>query len=183
MQALGKHITGSSQRLTQNCLWTLRNLSDAATKQVWVQLYLLTFFFLTFFLLYFHPPVTNGEYLSFFLSFRRVWTACCSSWLACSVQMTSICSPVRPASCLTSHATMPITNLWSLRAMALRLSSMPYCVPVRRRMWLNPPFALYATWLHATSRLRWHSMQWGNIMASLPLSSCSTIPTTGLSSR
>ncbi|XP_042077527.1 junction plakoglobin a [Haplochromis burtoni] len=33
MQALGKHITGSSQRLTQNCLWTLRNLSDAATKQ------------------------------------------------------------------------------------------------------------------------------------------------------
>ncbi|XP_030586380.1 junction plakoglobin-like [Archocentrus centrarchus] len=33
MQALGKHISGSSQRLTQNCLWTLRNLSDAATKQ------------------------------------------------------------------------------------------------------------------------------------------------------
>ncbi|XP_030627249.1 junction plakoglobin a [Chanos chanos] len=33
MQALGKHLTGSSQRLTQNCLWTLRNLSDAATKQ------------------------------------------------------------------------------------------------------------------------------------------------------
>uniref|UniRef100_A0A673NJY5 Junction plakoglobin b n=1 Tax=Sinocyclocheilus rhinocerous TaxID=307959 RepID=A0A673NJY5_9TELE len=34
MQALGQHLTGSSQRLTQNCLWTLRNLSDAATKQV-----------------------------------------------------------------------------------------------------------------------------------------------------
>ncbi|KAI1887123.1 hypothetical protein AGOR_G00202890 [Albula goreensis] len=33
MQALGKHLTGSSPRLTQNCLWTLRNLSDAATKQ------------------------------------------------------------------------------------------------------------------------------------------------------
>uniref|UniRef100_A0A673JUC5 Junction plakoglobin-like n=1 Tax=Sinocyclocheilus rhinocerous TaxID=307959 RepID=A0A673JUC5_9TELE len=33
MQAIGKHLTGSSQRLTQNCLWTLRNLSDAATKQ------------------------------------------------------------------------------------------------------------------------------------------------------
>uniref|UniRef100_A0AAR2JSH8 Junction plakoglobin n=1 Tax=Pygocentrus nattereri TaxID=42514 RepID=A0AAR2JSH8_PYGNA len=33
MQALGKHVTGSSQRLSQNCLWTLRNLSDAATKQ------------------------------------------------------------------------------------------------------------------------------------------------------
>ncbi|XP_013865630.1 junction plakoglobin a [Austrofundulus limnaeus] len=33
MQALGKHLTGTSQRLTQNCLWTLRNLSDAATKQ------------------------------------------------------------------------------------------------------------------------------------------------------
>uniref|UniRef100_A0A8C1KQP3 Junction plakoglobin a n=1 Tax=Cyprinus carpio TaxID=7962 RepID=A0A8C1KQP3_CYPCA len=33
MQALGKHLNGSSQRLTQNCLWTLRNLSDAATKQ------------------------------------------------------------------------------------------------------------------------------------------------------
>lgn len=34
MQALGQHLTGSSQRLIQNCLWTLRNLSDAATKQV-----------------------------------------------------------------------------------------------------------------------------------------------------
>ncbi|XP_032355462.1 junction plakoglobin a [Etheostoma spectabile] len=33
MQALGKHLTGSTQRLMQNCLWTLRNLSDAATKQ------------------------------------------------------------------------------------------------------------------------------------------------------
>uniref|UniRef100_A0A672SVS8 Junction plakoglobin n=1 Tax=Sinocyclocheilus grahami TaxID=75366 RepID=A0A672SVS8_SINGR len=33
MQALGQHLSGSSQRLTQNCLWTLRNLSDAATKQ------------------------------------------------------------------------------------------------------------------------------------------------------
>ncbi|XP_061844304.1 junction plakoglobin isoform X2 [Nerophis lumbriciformis] len=33
MQALGKHLSGSSQRLNQNCLWTLRNLSDAATKQ------------------------------------------------------------------------------------------------------------------------------------------------------
>lgn len=33
MQALGKHLNGSSQRLTQNCLWTLRNLSDAATRQ------------------------------------------------------------------------------------------------------------------------------------------------------
>lgn len=36
MQALGQHLTGSSQRLIQNCLWTLRNLSDAATKQVCV---------------------------------------------------------------------------------------------------------------------------------------------------
>ncbi|NP_001080749.1 catenin beta 1 S homeolog isoform X1 [Xenopus laevis] len=33
MQALGLHLTDSSQRLVQNCLWTLRNLSDAATKQ------------------------------------------------------------------------------------------------------------------------------------------------------
>ncbi|XP_038140632.1 junction plakoglobin a [Cyprinodon tularosa] len=33
MQALGKHLQGGSQRLVQNCLWTLRNLSDAATKQ------------------------------------------------------------------------------------------------------------------------------------------------------
>ncbi|MGH0122008.1 UNVERIFIED_CONTAM: hypothetical protein FKN15_000549 [Acipenser sinensis] len=33
MQALGKHLNGSSPRLVQNCLWTLRNLSDAATKQ------------------------------------------------------------------------------------------------------------------------------------------------------
>lgn len=34
MQALSLHLTGSSARLVQNCLWTLRNLSDAATKQV-----------------------------------------------------------------------------------------------------------------------------------------------------
>uniref|UniRef100_A0A8C9TE23 Catenin (cadherin-associated protein), beta 1 n=1 Tax=Scleropages formosus TaxID=113540 RepID=A0A8C9TE23_SCLFO len=33
MQALGLHLTDPSQRLVQNCLWTLRNLSDAATKQ------------------------------------------------------------------------------------------------------------------------------------------------------
>ena len=34
MQALGLHLNDPSQRLVQNCLWTLRNLSDAATKQV-----------------------------------------------------------------------------------------------------------------------------------------------------
>ncbi|GAA6102447.1 junction plakoglobin a [Tachysurus ichikawai] len=33
MNALGKQVTGTSQRVTQNSLWTLRNLSDAATKQ------------------------------------------------------------------------------------------------------------------------------------------------------
>ncbi|XP_028675048.1 junction plakoglobin-like [Erpetoichthys calabaricus] len=33
MQALGKHVTDSKTRLQQNCLWTMRNLSDAATKQ------------------------------------------------------------------------------------------------------------------------------------------------------
>lgn len=33
MQALSKHLVSSSPRLVQNCLWTLRNLSDAATKQ------------------------------------------------------------------------------------------------------------------------------------------------------
>lgn len=38
MQALGKHLSGSSQRLMQNCLWTLRNLSDAATKEVLVHM-------------------------------------------------------------------------------------------------------------------------------------------------
>lgn len=38
MQALGLHLTDPSQRLVQNCLWTLRNLSDAATKQVMIQL-------------------------------------------------------------------------------------------------------------------------------------------------
>ncbi|ENN71354.1 hypothetical protein YQE_11969, partial [Dendroctonus ponderosae] len=32
MQALAMHLGNSSQRLVQNCLWTLRNLSDAATK-------------------------------------------------------------------------------------------------------------------------------------------------------
>ncbi|XP_017778123.1 PREDICTED: armadillo segment polarity protein-like [Nicrophorus vespilloides] len=32
MQALAMHLGGQSQRLVLNCLWTLRNLSDAATK-------------------------------------------------------------------------------------------------------------------------------------------------------
>jgi len=32
MQALAQHLSNPSQRLVQNCLWTLRNLSDAATK-------------------------------------------------------------------------------------------------------------------------------------------------------
>lgn len=32
MQALAMHLTHQSSRLVQNCLWTLRNLSDAATK-------------------------------------------------------------------------------------------------------------------------------------------------------
>lgn len=33
MQALGIHLHSPSQRLVQNCLWSLRNLSDAGTKQ------------------------------------------------------------------------------------------------------------------------------------------------------
>lgn len=33
MQAMGMHLNAPSQRLVQNCLWTLRNLSDAGTKQ------------------------------------------------------------------------------------------------------------------------------------------------------
>jgi len=32
MQALGIHLASDSHRLVQNCLWALRNLSDAATK-------------------------------------------------------------------------------------------------------------------------------------------------------
>lgn len=34
MQALAMHLGNPSGRLVQNCLWTLRNLSDAATKEV-----------------------------------------------------------------------------------------------------------------------------------------------------
>lgn len=34
MQSLAMHLSHQSQRLVQNCLWTLRNLSDAATKCV-----------------------------------------------------------------------------------------------------------------------------------------------------
>ena len=34
MQALAMNLAHQSQRLVQNCLWTLRNLSDAATKAV-----------------------------------------------------------------------------------------------------------------------------------------------------
>lgn len=32
MQALAMHLQHGSQRLVQNALWTLRNLSDAGTK-------------------------------------------------------------------------------------------------------------------------------------------------------
>lgn len=32
--ALGKHLGHSSERLVQNCMWTIRNLSDVATKVV-----------------------------------------------------------------------------------------------------------------------------------------------------
>ena len=32
MQALALHLNNPSTRLVQNCLWTLRNLSDAGTK-------------------------------------------------------------------------------------------------------------------------------------------------------
>jgi hypothetical protein len=34
MNALAMHLGHQSQRLVQNCLWSLRNLSDAATKIV-----------------------------------------------------------------------------------------------------------------------------------------------------
>ena len=34
MPALAMHLVHTSTRLVQNCLWTLRNLSDAATKVV-----------------------------------------------------------------------------------------------------------------------------------------------------
>lgn len=41
MQALAIHLGHASQRLVQNCLWTLRNLSDAGTKLVSVNKYIL----------------------------------------------------------------------------------------------------------------------------------------------
>ena len=34
VQALAQHLNNSSERLVLNCLWTLRNLSDAAIRQV-----------------------------------------------------------------------------------------------------------------------------------------------------
>lgn len=45
MQALAMHLGHQSQRLVQNCLWSLRNLSDAATKIV----SLLSYFFVLFY--------------------------------------------------------------------------------------------------------------------------------------
>lgn len=79
MQALGKHITGSSQRLTQNCLWTLRNLSDAATKQV----YLLTYFFSrSFCYISTHQELTGNICLFFFLSGGYGQPAAAAGWPA-----------------------------------------------------------------------------------------------------
>lgn len=34
MGAMAIHLNHQSQRLVQNCLWTIRNLSDAATRVV-----------------------------------------------------------------------------------------------------------------------------------------------------
>ena len=34
MQALAHYLPHQSTRLVQNCLWTLRNLSDVTTKQL-----------------------------------------------------------------------------------------------------------------------------------------------------
>jgi len=45
MQALAMHLGHQSHRLVQNCLWTCRNLSDAATKQVGLVLWLLALLF------------------------------------------------------------------------------------------------------------------------------------------
>lgn len=61
MQALGQHLTGSSQRLMQNCLWTLRNLSDAATKEVCVHK------LLSFFLISLHLSVEELAKITLFL--------------------------------------------------------------------------------------------------------------------
>jgi len=38
MQALAMHLQHGSQRLVQNALWTLRNLSDAGTKVYYSQI-------------------------------------------------------------------------------------------------------------------------------------------------
>jgi Armadillo/beta-catenin-like repeat len=54
LQALAIHLGHPSQRLVQNCLWTLRNLSDAGTKVVSFIIYatkndnLISFFFAEF---------------------------------------------------------------------------------------------------------------------------------------
>lgn len=66
MQALGQHLTGSSQRLIQNCLWTLRNLSDAATKQVYIN-----YFYHSSVLLFMVTPVTNHFLLSCIITLRK----------------------------------------------------------------------------------------------------------------
>ena len=53
MQALAIHLGHGSQRLVQNCLWTLRNLSDAATNVV--SLLIITLSTLCFFLFTYSP--------------------------------------------------------------------------------------------------------------------------------
>lgn len=42
MQALASHLGHKSTRLVQNSLFTIRNLSDAATKQVCIYIYILS---------------------------------------------------------------------------------------------------------------------------------------------
>lgn len=92
MQALGLHLTDTSQRLVQNCLWTLRNLSDAATKQVITALVPLQKQLVTKKkVIRLRKTVTAfcpADLLMFSLC-RREWRGCSELWFSCSAATTS----------------------------------------------------------------------------------------------
>lgn len=111
MQALGLHLTDPSQRLVQNCLWTLRNLSDAATKQV-THTHKMVFTVLCF--------VLGSCAYDRVLFHRREWRVSSGPWSSCLAVMTSMLWHVLPASSLTWPATTTATNSWSARCVSVQ---------------------------------------------------------------
>lgn len=130
MQALAMHLGHQSQRLVQNCLWTIRNLSDAATKCVrncFKNNGLSSFCIETSMCVYFTPILFLVKfYLLDVLFFSRTtWKASCKCLFSFSPPTISMWWPVLLESCPTWPVTTSATRSLSVRSTASRLWSEP----------------------------------------------------------